>query len=1008
MKIRLLGFALFAWACVATSSAHDGCEGGMEREITVIGSGRNADVLHRYEEAFQFLFGPAGLLERFELKLSPQVARVVAGREMDLLASQGRHAVGHWSEGAEIVRQVNSHSGVIYEFVASQSDACQVSYYRDTLEWGQQISIIMHVVGHDLFATHSKFAQKRENNSVGRSLQLYALMETLYRNHNREEVSGWYDFLTMLSYFQDMSRGTHESPEAFAPGEGKKIPRNPTANVLQALVANLPPNTPSWKREMAVQFEAIHRHYSGSAPTKIMNEGFATLMQELLPAHSPYSDLTHLFGWSDLSSGVVRGDYSNPYKLGLEAWRRVRARFNERKENQGLSRFELDKRFLHYALEDVIGIYDDYSFLEFALDVVWARESGLALTRQLSEEQWKEIPPPPPGAFETPAQKQVVSRDRDRIVRMLQRAVADLRSKMPRMILRDLYYEHRTILLGFEDEFGSSIPLEPRGMISTLFMIARHMERNVALDTVLMPSPPADDAILYGPRENTPTAPTPPALVRIEVSPAGNVSVVSLPEANSMADVAAELQQMLKDFREYQDIGVVNPLAKLWKQETSFEAAVSETAATLANAVPPSLMMAAPTAARAVAEYHAVLSARLSAIMRLAMQGKAPMKRGPGGVQVDVLPVIPSLQFDREAFGQLMSPPDSNDVRKSWVQSQSNTGWKSPARPDDANDLENTDGDEGGIYWGNGSPPPGQGGAEGNKPANGSRKPTAVNIPHELFAKMLSTLVELPNLNPKRGPSTAWTSKRHGATQGKHGQLAQDRILENAYPVGRAKLLERGETEKAKIPRECILEGLKNLRDEDWRIVSRAPDVRPDISAQMTFVVDASASMGDFKETVKQIVYDLQTILSRKYQRMEFRFVMFDGESIVYKTLGEFLKAWKGGGTDYEKGFETALHLQDDFPREQWDRYVTIVGDLEDFGGSEGALARARKLVDQSEFVGTMFTTLNASPEPTYPLGQTLKQWADQNKFVGFASVLGPDGYYPLLLRKLFKNPDLQ
>ena len=990
--------------------------------VSIIPSGRNSsEVLAQYKEVLDFLFEKDGLLDRFEIELPPQVMKFVAGREMDALAGLGRHPVGHWHDGAEVVQMLSGWGG-IYEFVAAQ-DTCQVAVYRDTLDLLKNISIIFHVVGHHIFERHSRFPQVREVDHFAVSMELYRLLETLYQSEDHDEVSQWYQWLLTLAHSQDKSRGSFDPPEQFDPRKQSvsgKHPAAPSASVLQAYVANMPAGLPEWKVRVAVLFEMLYRHYSGRVPTKIMNEGFATLLQELLPEHTPYATLTHVLAYGDLLKGIISYDLRNPYYLGRECWRRIRARFNDRPETQRLSPFERDKRFLHYAIAEIISKFDDFEFLRFGLDAKWVHDENLALTRRLPRHEWDyrlEVPPD----LENPEQRVIVSRDATEIIHNIARSIGQKWS-FPRDHLIDFNLDRRAILLGFTDEFGKNLPLKRTPMIATLLIHARVMQKTIALETVASTSwlqvTVSDPPIFW---HYWPPPWFKPKLeffpIRVEVSPSGKVVVYDLRSGAEVIheELTQQFQRRLDGFKAYQDIGINNNDLKLSHESHAEALVASSIASHSADSVPMGILMGAPTAPRAIIEFSNIVSVRLADALRRALNGKAPLIRGGAGVAIKVLPMIPQFTFDERVLKRLFEDEVDGPVFSNLSLAQSRLA---PFIPEDKYDVDKRPGKPGDKYWdsggtgdgegegddddeGDGDPShrPGKKPGRGMKGGEGSLDPTFLEIPLDMYSRILNELIQLPNLRPKKGLAKTLSEERSGARVGRDGVRVNDRIRKKAYALGRAHLLSQGKLKEASEVRTCILEGLKRLRSKDIIIKSHEPAREPEISAQVTFLVDASGSMLSMMGLVKNMVYDIRALLMQRYKKIEFRFVMFDSSGHVFNTWEDFARASLGGGTDYKAGFEKTLEVQEAFPSVKWDRFVIGFGDLEDFTDPAITLDVARTVMNQSEYFAMAQTG-----EGDLPLGRAFASIARDEPWVGFVQIPDESYYTPEALKKLFKN----
>ncbi len=88
--------------------------------------------------------------------------------------------------------------------------------------------------------------------------------------------------------------------------------------------------------------------------TQILNEGWASIMQEIIPQ---YTKKQHSFPfWLNASKGHAvrrKTNLRDPYSLGVFAWRRIKERFEARAEIKSLStQLEKDREFIRFATEE--------------------------------------------------------------------------------------------------------------------------------------------------------------------------------------------------------------------------------------------------------------------------------------------------------------------------------------------------------------------------------------------------------------------------------------------------------------------------------------------------------------------------------------------------------------------------------------------------------------------------------------------------------------------------------
>ncbi|MCB0350217.1 MAG: SpoVR family protein, partial [Bdellovibrionales bacterium] len=365
----------------------------------------------------------------------PQIIQFLAGRDVNAIAANGRLPVGHWHDGANILN-ANNRPGLIYEIVINGGNL-RHSIYRDDVPLKRQFSILNHVAGHTHFGANTMWAQKSNAELNQAAYDFDFLMEELKRTHGIEAISEWYQYLLSLTYAQDLVLGDYSKPDDFITGQMN----HPTANILQAFVANLPHDLPEWKIEMAQRFEQINRYIPGAIRTKIINEGFATLMQEVLPPHTGMNTFDHAMEYCCFVAGVIQPSISNPYWLGLEAWRNLRKNFNERPDIANLPLIEKDRAFIAYATNEIIGKMDDVEFLRAGLTESWIAKQNIALTRIAKDtEQDPNLAPNPNADPNKPeVQHIIITRDGSQVREGIIRQVFFSRSyEIPRPVLTEV------------------------------------------------------------------------------------------------------------------------------------------------------------------------------------------------------------------------------------------------------------------------------------------------------------------------------------------------------------------------------------------------------------------------------------------------------------------------------------------------------------------------------------------------------------------------------------------
>ncbi len=1000
LSFSLLGFVFSTQLGLAATHKHSAnCEHFVTGESEIIPSGRDTDVVGEYEKAVQAIFAKGGLVDQLGLARPPHQIEFVPSGQLMVLATLGRHAVGHFHDGSILANKAYGSAGVL-EFVTPGCPTCR-SFYSDTTSLPHQISILFHVAGHNDVAAHSVYARSRNTDPIASSLELYELMESLYLNYDHDEVSQWYQYLLSVSMDQDIARGTFDDPKTFDPvinnGEPPKVEhlraknpednppnpyrleksiKRPSPSLLQAIVTNLPIGAPKWKRDMAVLFEKIYRVYGFYSATKIMNEGWATLMMEVIAGHSPYANDFHNLEWADLLSGVAgRVSLSNPYWLGRECWRLVRDKFNKRGEIVGLTPLERDRRFIEYAHKEIIGHSNDYDFIRMALDENWVFKHKIHLGRPAKfDEIDRSLAAPKPGL----EQKIIVSTNPKRIIDYIARQIADRRYQAPRIMIEDFSGLGRNVV-SLRHDVVDNIPLKLPDAAQKLFVLSRILEKPVSLNTV---------EGIDGKQ------------IRIEVEPSGRAFAYDSAGVLSV-ELSKNLQEAVNEYIDDYEMSVNSDLHSA--EAAKYLPAITE----LQNStIKASMALAshAPTAARAMIEYTNMLAKRFTRSLELAMSGKLKKRKTKGGVSFRVMPLIPKFKLDFAAIEALRErlPPSPVDF---------STMATNEIRDGDV-DIGSGPGRSGDKYWGPGKKQgQGDGDDEGdpadsdenedpNHKQSPGKDPSEVEIPLEIWAKFLAEQIELPNLKPKGGSSEIIDSAKEGATQRPFGDMLYTRMAPKALALGKASyerrgipihgyardaLIEAGKTFLLESKKELsgfseddlvkfgyealrskglpvdgvtnnilLREGFKFIQPGDYVVVDREHTPRPDMNAVIVILMDMSGStQGWTLKQSKLFTYNLRALLKQKYKGLEFRYVAMDTRAFAFDDEKKFFKANLGGGNDYEVGFRKTEEILEEFPRERWDRYVFGIGDTQDcVSPADRAITSVRELLEQVEFMG--------------------------------------------------------
>lgn len=1032
-------------------------------DITLITSGRETlSSRKKHEDAIEELFGPEGVLTKLGITTDkPTIIHFMRGQDMAAATANGRFPVTHVMDGASLLQ--GQGGGLIYE-IAIPGKHVQHSMYRDDNPFADQYSILLHVAGHNHFTFHTKYSQQREFDLNREAITLDAMLNKYYVEIDREEVTLWYQFLESLGNAQDSLDGLHKQPSDFAPDLNRtprrallpnepvdtmRHPRQPTRSVLQAFIGNLPSDIAPWKREIALQYEKLIRWQTSILNTKIVNEGFATFLMEMVPKHTSTSTFEFSNHFANLARGVTAPSLSNPYYLGVEGWRQIYRRFMRRPELKDKTSFEKDKAFIAYATTEIIAKMNDHQFLRFGLNEEWVRSKKLRLTRQLDGQIDIDKDPntPPDPRIKNPAKFIVLSDDPKVIIESLIDQVARRERSIPQVILTDMNHNRtNTIRLEMNDDWSRTRPLTAQSVVKTLFVYAQIMNQPVALEsTFLDVEQPKQNPDLFYELGFTPwwiPRPPPkyiPVRIKTTVTPNGEVSVHRI-RWNGSFDVKDMPQNPFlesSDKYKYEEIQTEEEIgfAKQLKQildgfilqlkmtarssaidniapKTSFN--MQSLATQTSNQVTSGLFEHVPTAASAIAEWESYVEARSQDLFEFALKNNQ-LIRGSRGVSFRVLPEQPYFRFDQR---MIQEQDGSRPVRP--VDKFANALRVMPPQATDPDgNVRPVEGGPGDTYWdedpnaeqgegeGEGEGDEGDEDSDGSNAGKGSKDPRYVQVPLDKYAKALEEIIKLPNLRPKLGITRTRAVEYTSLKATQRGTLADEETFAQAYQMGYARLLSDGKTKEeiGKMKKIDIAKmGLGMMQDPDFRARDSYPIPNPDINALVTIVLDLSGSMDPAVPAARQMIYDLRAILMRKYKGIKFQFVSFDSKAHIFKSLDDFLRTDLSGGTEYSAGLEAVKNtIYPAHPPGQWDRFLVVMGDFADYAGPNSKVPQLlEELAQDSQYTaGVLFDLYNITNGELFDF---FNNRSKSDEYVGFLKINPPQSYNPVMFRELFKN----
>ena len=983
--------------------------------VEVISSGRDNDVLPIYEKLLRDFYKEGGVADRLGYARPPHQAVFTPSSQLAMLATLGRHAVRHWIDGSQLVRAFES-AGVM-EFVTPGCPTCR-SFYSDTTEPNEQLSIIMHVFGHNHYSANALPSRVRNFDPIYESVLLGEVMNDARQTADWAEVDHWYQLLNTFEMLQDISSGSFDPPEKFSPEKayvnGKRVDvvRQPTPDILQAFVANLPATAPKWKVDMARHFERMSRMRGYVPNSKILNEGWAVMSQFLLPKHLKLDSSAQMVDYAGLMQGVVgRGiQLSNPYWLGREAWLNFRERFKNFPENKGLSIEELDARFVAEATR-IIKVYGDFDGLRKLLDGHFVEKYKLYMKEQITD--WNELDYNLPGRTEeNNAQFKIVSRDPREIIDYIVDQFANFRKRFPQVDLVSLDVGGTTgALLRLNAEEGRSLNI--RSSVLTCFVMAQAWERNIVLE--------APFALPTQGRRGEPVLKV--YNLRLEVTPSGRVEFVhlkNLPEGKArsedegqvVAELSAVAKELIDDFQA-ENLGFHGDEYEedLTRRMGAFVEKIIESNTQAASRV----ISHAPESAGAIRAYTEALKYRLPQRLARLASGKIKARSGKGGVFLKVFPEIPHFSFDSRAHGikptqdskLLASLKFDDEVVSIGALSESDSAAQGSFAPEDlvvyaskamARKLGSGDGAVGDKHWGKGDGDGQSGGEDGDDPDTGSgpaqARPEEVFITFDQLSEILK--LELPNRKKRKAHMIDSKTKIFdGGKSFPEGEVLWTRMMPTIMVTGKAMLEKKWKDEHpdldpSEVPefsrREYFQEGLRYLKEEDYIVRDRITVKQPDTQAVFVRVLDMSGSMhGIPQQTAKRFFDNMMQLIKRKYKKIEVINIGFNHETAIVMNDEQFYGSFLNGADHYNLGWLKAKEILSQPRLQNFDKYLVTVGDYQTPHDSE--FEPIMKSLWEMLNWGANVQTTHSGDYATASIKSFFKRYKNENEWFDFGTI---------------------
>lgn len=1065
IKFLMPTWLMFGLALASSGWASD-CDDLLKKneparsKFEIIESPRVPGDAEKYREYVKELTEPGGVLDKLGITMTGQVVEFVQPRDLNALTSgsAGGYPVAHYIDGASVLRSLNPSGGFALE-VVYPGPIYQHGFYRDDNQQDQQFSIIDHVVGHNHFAYTSGLTHYRVGQGLEATKKLDRDLRYLYEGLDKDEVQRWYLWTMTLTRLVDWYTPLHSKSEEFLPDPSKfkydplnrknqniRHPAAPTENVLPAFAANMSPHEPEWKRNLLEHLIVSKAFVPALVHTQIMNEGWASIMQEIIPPHTKtHHNLAYWLQASRVMQSENTPNLGDPYSLGVALWRRIREKHNAQPEIRSLSQVEKDRKFIEQASE-IIRTMTDEEFIRLGMDQVFVDRFKLGVLRRTTDDE-RDPNLPPPQDPEQNAQWIIVSRDAERVAQMVINKV--LKPKYyfnPRVTLVDFNRPGSgEIELVIDDPVGRDLPLKGETLAPALYAMSKVIDKPISLECTLLETKITEDRdhwIWNMPDEWRDRYLESLGLlehslirVRIVVSPTAEVRVHRVmrerPDDGSFfirnRILEEKLDEELTQYHSEQLAGYIGDLyledskttEQLFHSSQSLRKALNEGVAKVIDMQPYDGMVSqAGNASGAILEYQTMVQRRMAAALERAVNKKGGVVVTGRGARIKALPSVVNIEFDYDYIEKKKKDLPVQPLSKSFIGRLNKTFEKGeipgatagPFDPDEAGGgtVGGIGGEKGDRFWG-----PGEnegGGQPGTQAGEDPEDLSWVDLPDDLYARFLGEKVKLPILNKKSGDSRTRAMKSGGRISKPQGQYLPLEIMENALRRGiGASLSEHAEGgDLSGDPFENLEEtfelGYDRLLPRDIVVKHRKPTKRPDIKAVVTFVLDGSASTAKYFEAFKRFVYDVEALVRANYRGFDFRYIVFDTQAHVLKTRQEFFKAKLGGGTDYSVGIERAKKLlHDEYPRSQWDRYTFVLGDMEDWSPEKASIL-IEDLLSESEFFGTV-AGLYQDPAGL-PLMSTIMNEAATNPAVGY-TILDQDGGYRIKnIREVLKNEE--
>ena len=916
----------------------------------LISSERDADKLARLS---RFTAEANKVASMLGYRVPPHQLTFVPSDDISVFISTNGYAAPHWTSGYSIATEYASNGGVL-EIVYGGANTTR-SFYKDTNGWYEQISTILHVLGHNDVSTSSNLYQIRLTDPLRATLQRAELLSKVY-DYDHDQGARFFQYLDLMKNLQDYHLGSYAPVESFIPKKDNSlevvpesiidsknlfgqeqtvvkrqlnIPPTPTQSVFSGLVAYMQMNGfPKWQQELASLQEQYVRTFPFIVQTKFMNEGWATFSEYLLLKYMPreYRTSEALTAYGQLNAGVSYPAFSNPYWLGLEAWFRFYDRFKQ--AHPDMDELQRDKEFVKYAHKR-IETRTDFTFLQEGLDETWVNKYDLALSRELTPDEIEanKLPPPPKGKV----YKIILSKDYERIVEYIIRKniYLPLELSYPKINLVNMNKDDSYVLYSHTNV--ENIPLDFPQAAMSLWILTQLHRKTVALDTIY---------------NNLDTV----AKIRIIVDPTGTVQVELLEDVQDKIksqELQAQAQTMANAISYYQhDLDMSyssitsNPsLQESIKGDPVVAKIIEKYTDDRIHSIPSYVAGYTKWAYDAMREYFQMVKHRVEAQIQYILEGKQKINISSNGVRIPAVPLRPRFRFDSsfvdEVGGKL--PPAPMDGVRVYKHKYSDSESEILS-PDDIVDIMPWKGSVGDIFI---TDAQGQGGGGGPQGGHGIEPdPQYVDVPLDQWGDILSRYLALKNLKHEGGKNKDWHWQRRGTMNLNKEPFNLDATYRKALEYGLAKRIVESQDGQINLDElgvedipKIIEEGFTLMPSKEMVHIPVQPKLKPDFDAVVVFAIDMSGSMqGEFQEQAKRFVYSAVAALRARYKYLDIRYVGYSDEGHAYEySEDEIWNIFLSGGTSIKDGYKKAEEIIDSYPS-HYSKYFYNVSDAGDFG----------------------------------------------------------------------------